>query len=168
MALSASRPLPVATRRAFSDESIRAHLEDVLASEIFRSADRLKRFLRHIVEQTLQGRSENLKEYTLGTEVFDRKASFDSRIDPIVRVEAGRLRTRLKQYYEGPGVNDSLRIELPKGSYLPLFAAPESAPALKAPPAAVSHAPATHLLVLPFADHSPNGDQEYFCDGMTE
>lgn len=168
MAPSPSTLLPVATRRTFSEESIRAHLDHVLESEIFRCTDRLKRFLRHIVEQTLQGRFENLKEYALGTGVFDRKESFDPRIDPIVRVEAGRLRSRLKQYYDGPGMADSLRIELPKGSYVPVFAGPEIAPAAKASPVAHALAPATHLLVLPFADHSPNRDQEYFCDGMTE
>ncbi len=158
----------LATRHVFSGETIRAHLQRVVESDIFRNADRLKRFLRHIVEQSLDGRADTLKEYALGTDVFDRKASFDPRIDPIVGVEAGRLRNRLKQYYEAAGMWDGMRIDLPRGSYVPIYAEADTAPAAQPPVPAAVEAPATHILVLPFADHSPNKDQAYFCDGMTE
>jgi TolB-like protein/Tfp pilus assembly protein PilF len=168
MAQSPSSGL-LATRHVFSGETIRAHLERVVESDIFRNADRLKRFLRHIVVESLEGRADTLKEYALGTEVFDRKASFDPRIDPIVRVEAGRLRNRLKQYYEATGTPDGLRIDLPKGGYIPIYSETDGAPSAKPSVSTTAmEAPATHILVLPFADHSPNKDQQYFCDGMTE
>jgi Tol biopolymer transport system component len=79
------------------------------------------RFLRFTVEQTIQGQPNSLKESVLGMEVFDRTASFDPRTDTIVRVEARRLRSKLKEYYEGDGRGDPIRIDFPKGSYVPTF-----------------------------------------------
>ena len=69
----------------------------------------MARFLRLTVERMMAGRAEELKEYLLGVEVFDRKASYDPRVDPIVRVEARRLRAKLKEYYEGDGSADAVR-----------------------------------------------------------
>jgi hypothetical protein len=85
------------------------------------NSGRLKRFLRFSVEETLAGRAENLKEYTLALEVFDKSASHDPGADPIVRVEARRLRARLKEYYETDGLGDRIRIDIPKGAYVPSF-----------------------------------------------
>ena len=102
--------------------------------------------------------------------VFDKPESFDPRFDPIVRVEAGRLRARLKQYYDTDGREDSLFIELPKGSYVPRFAVGGAQPApngIEAAQPERTYSP-NWIAVLPFADHSPDRDQEYFCDGMTE
>ncbi|MFQ5927477.1 MAG: hypothetical protein ACE5MH_08600, partial [Terriglobia bacterium] len=104
-----------------SVESIQTELEKILASEIFARAERLSRFLRFAVEQTIQGHGEQIKEYVLGLEVFDRNESYDPRIDPIVRVEAARLRTKLKEYYEKEGLGDPVLIQLNKGSYVPHF-----------------------------------------------
>ncbi len=104
-----------------SGDSIRVHLEKILASPRFAQSGRLKRFLRFSVEEALAGRAENLKEYTLALEVFDRAASHDPGSDPIVRVEARRLRARLKEYYETEGLNDHIRIDIPKGAYIPIF-----------------------------------------------
>ncbi|MFQ5929359.1 MAG: hypothetical protein ACE5MK_06645, partial [Acidobacteriota bacterium] len=101
--------------------SIQTELEKILASEIFARAERLSRFLRFAVEQTIQGHGEQIKEYVLGLEVFDRNESYDPRIDPIVRVEAARLRTKLKEYYEKEGLGDPVLIQLNKGSYVPHF-----------------------------------------------
>ena len=81
----------------------------------------LCRFLRFVVEETLAGRSGSLKEYSLGTEVFDRGEAFDPRMDPIVRVQARNLRNRLAQYYAGPGDEDTILIDLPKRTYVPVF-----------------------------------------------
>ena len=78
-----------------SEQAIRGHLSVLLSSTAFAQADRLKRFLRYVVEETVAGRGEGLKEYSIGVEVFDREASFDPRTDPIVRVQARRLRARL-------------------------------------------------------------------------
>src|SRR5215510_9740027 len=104
-----------------TDEAVREHLSHVLGSTAFAHVDRLKRFLRFVVEETVAGRSENIKEYSIGVEVFDREGSFDPRTDPIVRVQARRLRARLTRYYEEEGRHNELRIELPKGGYAPQF-----------------------------------------------
>jgi hypothetical protein len=96
-------------------------LERILASPAFTQAQRLSRFLRFTVEQVLHGGGDSLKEYHLGIAVFDKDESFDTRTDPIVRVEAGRLRTRLKEYYASEGREDLILIDLPKGSYAPVI-----------------------------------------------
>jgi serine/threonine-protein kinase len=101
--------------------SAREQLEKVLASDVFRTAGRSQRLLRFLVEQTVDGHAEHLKEYTLGSEVLGRGESFDPRIDSIARVEASRLRSRLEHYYETEGRNDPLVILLPKGRYVPQF-----------------------------------------------
>ena len=88
----------------------RLQLEKVLAHELFARSERMGRFLRFTVERTLEGRSDELKEYLIGVEVFDRKGEYDPRVDPIVRVEARRLRSKLKAYYEGAGKSDSIEI----------------------------------------------------------
>jgi serine/threonine-protein kinase len=80
------------------------------------------RFLRFTVEELLAGRACRLKEYVIGVEVFDRGDSFDPRVDPIVRVEARRLRSKLCDYYEREGRLETLRIEFPKGGYVPRIA----------------------------------------------
>jgi serine/threonine-protein kinase len=111
----------------------------------------LCRFLRYVVEETLAGRASGIKEQVLGLEVFDRGQDFNPRLDPIVRVQARNLRSRLAKYYEGPGAMDPIRIELPKGTYIPVFhqvgpAAPELAPVTveiaPASPVSVSAMPA--------------------------
>jgi hypothetical protein len=96
-------------------------LERILASSTFAQSERLSRFLRFAVEETLQGRGDQLKEYFFGVEVFDREEAYDPRTDPIVRVEAGRLRAKLGRYYETEGREDPVLIDLPKGSYVPGF-----------------------------------------------
>src|SRR5579862_5045699 len=106
-----------------SDEQVRAALDRVLAAPEFVNAARLSRFLRFAVEKALAGGSSELKEYLLGAEVFDRGPDFDPRLDPIVRVEAGRLRGKLQEYYEGGGQNEPVRIVFRKGSYAPTFEA---------------------------------------------
>lgn len=93
----------------------------MLAGDGFRNAGRLSRFLRFTVEKTLAGEGGELKEYRLGTDVYDRGADFDPRVDPIVRVEARRLRARLAEYYDGAGRSDAVRITMPKGGYTPAF-----------------------------------------------
>src|SRR5262245_49880787 len=83
--------------------SVRSSLDGVLASKLFLGSERLRRFLRFIVEQRLSGETESIKEYAVAMEVFDKDSSFDTRVDPIVRVEAGRLRSKLREYYETEG-----------------------------------------------------------------
>lgn len=102
------------------DES-RRQLDRILESEPFAHSDRLRRFLRYVVERTLAGEGDRLKEYAIGSDVFDRNDGYDPRLDSIVRVEAGRLRAKLDEYYRGPGRDDAVVIRLPRGGYAPVF-----------------------------------------------
>jgi len=102
-------------------EEVRTELESILASPAFAGSIRLSRFLRFVVERTLAGDGERLKEYVLGVEVFDRGADYDPRIDSIVRVEAGRVRSKLDEFYGGEGAGAAVRIRMQKGGYSPLF-----------------------------------------------
>ena len=104
-----------------ANEVLRQELEKVLSSPLFTRSERLSRFLRFVVEKTLQGQSETLKEYLLAVEVFDKKESYEPGVDTIVRVEASRLRNKLREYYDSEGREDPFRIDLPKGSYVPVF-----------------------------------------------
>ena len=109
-----------ANRWSQSDQkAIREQLDRILNSRTFHQAPRRQRFLEYIVNEALAGRGERLKGYSVAVAVFDRAETFDSNIDPIVRLEAGRLRDRLREYYETDGQNDPIRIELPKGTYTP-------------------------------------------------
>jgi hypothetical protein len=102
-------------------QRVRQQLDRILASTAFAEAERARRFLRHVVERKLEGRDGEIKESTIAIEVLGRNASFDSKSDPIVRVEAGRLRDRLGAYYEAHGGADPILISLPKGRYVPEF-----------------------------------------------
>jgi tetratricopeptide (TPR) repeat protein len=110
----------MATRSATPQE-IRTHVERVLASREFGSAPRLSGFLRFVVETTLEGKAGEIKETLIAVEVYGRAADYNPQIDSTVRVEAGRLRTRLHKWYESEGRHEEIRIELPKGRYVPVF-----------------------------------------------
>src|SRR6266852_8508812 len=98
-----------------------------LCSQALGGSDQLKRLLRLVVERTLNGRPELLKEYNLGLEVFQRPPDYDPKIDPIVRVQARRLRSKLDEYYASEGADASVVIHIPKGAYTPVFEARKSA-----------------------------------------
>src|SRR5271168_4908632 len=104
-----------------SADQIRGQLEKILSSRGFVRSERLRRFLRFTVAKTLSRDLDQISEQVLGREVFDRKDGYDPQIDSIVRVEARRLRHKLHEYYQGPGVNDPVQIVLQKGSYVPAF-----------------------------------------------
>lgn len=148
--------------------AVEAQLQRILASSLFRGATRLSRFLHFTVTCSFEGQPHRLKEYVVGCEVFDRKDSFDPRIDPIVRVEAGRLRLRLRHYYETEGRDDPVRIDVPRGAYVPAFRVSRAASKLPPLPRKLESPSRASIVILPFADHSPEKNQEYFCDGMTE
>ena len=123
----------------YSREELEAQLARIGASNAFARAERMSRFLRFVVEQSFDGTRNDLKEYAVGLAVFDRPASFDPQTDSVVRGGARRLRAMLLDYYAGPGRLDPIRIELPKGTYVPVFspgpaAAAEGAAALETEP----------------------------------
>ena len=117
-----------------SPEAIRGALVQVLSCGQFRGSDRLKRFLRFVVEEKLAGRGDALKEYTIGLEVFDRGPSFDPRVDTIVRTEARKLRARLAEYYHGAGSADPIQIDFTRGCYAPVFHSNSPSPVQEASP----------------------------------
>jgi Tol biopolymer transport system component len=108
---------PAALLSQSAKAAVLQQLEKVLMSAEFARAERMRRFLRHAVEHTLANSLDELKESVIGVEVFDRSPSYNPKADPIVRIEARRLRTKLKEYYDGEGKEDIIRIDLPKGGY---------------------------------------------------
>jgi TolB-like protein/Tfp pilus assembly protein PilF len=106
---------------AIALDQIQAHLERIIASGAFDASRRNRAFLRFVVEETLAGRGDRIKAYAIGTSVLQRDESFNPQADPIVRIEAARLRRSLERYYLIAGQNDPIRIDIPKGSYVPSF-----------------------------------------------
>ena len=104
-----------------SENEIRGTLEVVLGTEVFRTSPQLAAFLRFIVEAELRGEGASHKVYTIAVGALGRGEDFDPSTDPIVRVEAGRLRRALQRYYNGPGESDLIAIEVPLGHYIPTF-----------------------------------------------
>lgn len=104
-----------------SPQEVRATLDRMMLSHEFARSPQLSAFLRFVVEAVLRGKSDRIKGYTIGVEVLRRDPSFDPQADPIVRVEATRLRRTIERYYTGPGANDPVVIDLPRGSYVPTF-----------------------------------------------
>src|SRR5215831_18501853 len=111
----------VAETATVSPEAVRTQLARILQGSNLAASSHLRALLSFLVERTLERKTAELKEYTIAVEVFARPASFDPRLNPIVRVQASNLRTKLKQYYAEAGSEDPLVIELPKGTYIPLF-----------------------------------------------
>lgn len=133
----------------------------------------MRSFLAHVVETQLNGDGDGLKEQSIAADVFGKDSDFDTRLNPIVRVEARRLRSRLLEYYNEEGSDDAVLIQLPRGAYVPKFVYRASEEALPSDPidvaASVAPPPAYQAVaVLPFVDISANGDNRSFCDGLTE
>lgn len=160
--------------QGLDEDEIRFQLNRILESDIFFQSQRQCSFLQYITEQTIAGNSDRLKGYTLGIEVFERDESFDPGVDSIVRVEAGRLRSKLREYYQTVGSKDAIVIELPKGNYSPVFRkvdadepATSTGVELTVTPASLNF-PENAIAVLPLRPLSGDIDHEYFCDGMTD
>lgn len=136
--------------------AVHAQIARILNHPLFFRSARLRRFLEFTIAYRFAGRAHELKEYVLGIEVFDRSAAHDPRIDPIVRVEARRLRSKLRAYYDSDGAHDPVIIEYPRGSYVPEFRLRPTAPAAAGP---------VLIAVLPFAAHRSSCAR--FAEGLT-
>ena len=133
---------------------------------------RRQRFLEYLVNETLAGRGERLKGYNVALEVFERPETFDPTVDPLVRIEAARLREKLREYYGTDGQNDPVRIDLPKGTYTPQIefrhqSAPQIAREKGSPTHQVSST-VPSLAVLAFDDLSTDQNLGYLGDGVAE
>src|SRR5215813_2027464 len=122
-----------------SHEAVRCQLERIVDSPVFNKSARLTAFLKFVVEQTLAGQGDNLKEQVIALELYGRGDDFDSGIDPVVRVDARRLRDKLREYYAESDA-DSVIISLPKGSYVPVFGKSGAAPVRSEPGVGVQSA----------------------------
>ena len=145
-----------------SDNDVAIQIDRILESRWFSRSERLCRFIRFSANHALSRGADRLKEYLVGVEVFDRGPAYDPRIDPIVRVEARRLRAKLKAYYASAGRDDQLRIEFPKGSYSPVFRLRPSRQ-IKLKPAADAA-----IAVSRFMNFTNSTSNESFCEGLTE
>jgi len=161
------------TTEKLSEREVRSELDRLLQSALFSQSDRLGRFLRFAIENALSGNTDLLKEYVIGTEVYDRKPPYHPSQDSIVRTEARRLRSKLKEYYESEGKQNPVFIYFRPGTYVPLFRRNETV----ARPAPGEDSPENDLLVqgvgvavavLPFVDISHRPLSALCAQGVTE
>lgn len=128
----------------------------IVESADFQTSPRNRSFLRYVAEETLAGRDAAIKAYSIALHVFGRPESFDPAVDPIVRIEAGKLRKALERYYLTAGASDPVRIEIPKGTYVPTFAT-----------ASTLHGEIPRVAVLPFALLGEDPSQSHFARGLS-
>ncbi len=153
-------------------ETIRHQLNRILDSPGFKGSPNQREFLSFVVNETLAGRASQIKGYTIAVTVYGRKDEFDPQADPVVRLEAGRLRRALDNYYLEAGKNDPVRIEIPKGGYVPAFQtgvirSPRSKSPIAEPDVnGLSTGPS--IAVMPLLNLTGDAGQDYFIDGMTE
>jgi adenylate cyclase len=122
----------VLTQTEFSDNPTRidvlSQIQRIFTSSDFQATDRLRRFLSFIVQETIDGKEDKIKSYTIAVEVLGRDSNFDLQNDPVVRIEAGRLRRALERYYLIAGRTDPVLIQIPKGAYVPRFSWTQASP----------------------------------------
>lgn len=144
---------------------VKAQLERLRQSPSFARSANLFAFLRFVVEETLAGQGGSLKELVVGDALYGHRTPYDPRIESTVRVEARRLRRKLYEHYNGIGLEDPIRIELPVGSYRPSFSA-----TIDLPDAEDVSMPGheVDLAIMPFRALSPDADDDRFADGLTD
>ena len=161
---------------SISSDRVKTQLDRILASSEFMAGKRLGQFLRYVVEQSLNGQSGSIKQYTVAVEAFGYGADFDPQSNPIVRIEAQRLRRALDQYYYSHGNEDPIRIDIPKGGYIPTFSEnhkdfqpPDSGKCTApAPTSTTPDASKPSIAVIMFACLNPADEFDYLATGLTE
>ncbi|MGI9474001.1 MAG: hypothetical protein ACR2NZ_20850, partial [Rubripirellula sp.] len=147
---------------------IAAQLDQILAAPEFSKSKLMAGFLRFVVDETLAGRSDRIKQYTIATRVFQRDSDFDPQIDPVVRVQAAKVRRALSRHYYEEGRDAEVLIKIPKGTYVPSFSRCD--PAQKA--TGRSAIPVTQTLptvaVMPFQNQSGDPSQDFLATGFAE
>lgn len=154
--------------KLLDSEDARLQLARIQKSRVFANSERMRRFLRFIVEMTLAGKQSEIVEYNLGLEVYDRTAEFDPRLSSIVRVDAARLRSKLRDYYETEGRDDIIRIEIPKGKYIPLLTREKTVRRSQPDSTNVTNRSGNTIAIMPFLDLSARGDQWQLLRGLQE
>ena len=162
---------------AFTDESemrpsaIQAQMERILDSTEFKATSAQKAFFKYVVEKTLAGQADGIKGYTIATEVFGRRKDFDQTTDPIVSIQANKLRRAIERYYLVAGQNDAIHIDIPKGTYVPVFREPGvidgGQPSLSGKKTeTVSNGAWPTILVLSFENLTGDRELEYMGIGI--
>ncbi len=141
-------------------------LDRICKSASFNRSHRLQRFLRYVVDKALSHPAEPLKEYTIAIAVYEKDTGFDPRLDPIVRVEASRLRLRLMEYYSGAGRDEEIAIDIPKGSYIPVFRILHQQAV--GPAAGNPNKSCASIAVLPFENSSADPEYDYLSESLAE
>jgi adenylate cyclase len=152
--------------QSIRDEYVADALNRVLSSKDFDASDRNRDFLKFVVEETLSGRENLIKAYTIATTVFGRPADFDPSQDSIVRIEAGRLRRSLERYYLTGGAGDLVRIIVPKGTYVPVFQETETQRTISAPLPAPRARSNLKIVVAAFDEEGDSSDYPGFAQGF--
>ena len=150
---------------------IHEQMDRILNSTEFNATDAQRSFLQYVVEKTLAGQAQEIKGYTVATEVFGRSEDFDQSIDPIVSIHANKLRRALERYYFTAGTNDPLRIDIPKGTYVPLFihqdvAEPDKPVTIDRIPEIETESKWPTILVRPFKYLATDSDEHHLSIGI--
>jgi len=150
--------------------AIKVQLERILASAVFKNSGVLTSFLRYVVTETIEGRVNEIKEYSIAVNAFGKPADFNPQLDAVTRIHAGRLRRGLLEYYSGEGMQDQMIISLKKGSYVPEFTIKDNKfiTPHAASVAATGPMPVNRIAVLPFKNLSGLPENDFMVDGFCE
>jgi TolB-like protein len=160
------------TMENLPEAEIREQLNRILSSAAFKNSRVLSGFLKFVTDETLAGKEMEIKEYSIGIQVLIRNSDFNPQLDSIVRIHAGRLRRALKEYYYEEGINDPIRIDIPKGSYIPVFlmqsahSNSENKETVQETIKGGTKKPV--VAVLPFRNISQDSSRDFFADGLGE